>query len=80
MLYIIQAIINIFMNFSTRVNADINLPLITYGATYTIVNVCSMSIILSVYRRKDIIFYNVKKKGFISKLGQLLIYVDKKIA
>lgn len=79
MLYIIQAIINIFMNFNMGVKVDVNLPLITYGAAYYIVNICSMSVILSIYRRKDIIIDNVRQRGFIRKLGQLLIEVDKKL-
>lgn len=54
LLFILQSFATILMNLSIGIQADVNLPFVTYGSTYFIVNIISIAIILSIYRRKDI--------------------------
>ena len=53
-LFILQSFATILMNLSIGIQADVNLPFVTYGSAYFIVNIISIAIILSIYRRKDI--------------------------
>lgn len=80
-LFIIQSVASVLMNINLGIKANINLPFVTYGAVYFIVNMINMAIILSVYRRKDINLYDndIKDNEIIRKLGILLIKIDKKI-
>ncbi|MCI9016559.1 MAG: FtsW/RodA/SpoVE family cell cycle protein [Clostridia bacterium] len=57
-LYIIQSVANILMNINLGIQININLPFVTYGGAYFIVNIINIAIILSIYRRKDINFYD----------------------
>ena len=43
------------MNFNLGMEANFNLPFISYGGSNLIINLVSLALILSVYRRKDII-------------------------
>ncbi len=61
-LYIFQSILCILMNLNLGIKADVNLPFVTYGAVYFLVNALSIAIILSVYRRKDIDVYENSNK------------------
>jgi len=45
------------MNFNIIPNGDFNLPFLSYGMTELIINILMVAVILSVYRRKDIINY-----------------------
>ena len=42
------------MNLGFGIIASFNLPLISYGLTSLIMNIMSLALVLSVYRRKDI--------------------------
>lgn len=53
-LFILQSFATILMNLSIGIQVDVNLPFVTYGSTYFLVNIMSIAIILSIYRRKDI--------------------------
>ncbi len=55
-LYIAQFIIHILMNLNILLTSDINLPFISEGNLYFLVNATGLAIIMAVYRRKDIIF------------------------
>lgn len=57
-LYIIQSSINILMNLNLGIKTDIDLPFVSSGGQYFIINLVSLSIILSIYRRKNIILEN----------------------
>lgn len=57
-LYIIQSVANVLMNLNIGIKTDINLPFVSYGGQYFIINLVSIAIILSIYRRKDIILEN----------------------
>ena len=46
------------MNINLGIQININLPFVTYGGAYFIVNIINIAIILSIYRRKDINFYD----------------------
>ena len=59
-MFIIQTIFNLLMNFGIGIQANINLPLISYGNTNLIINIISLALIMSIYRRKDIITKTIK--------------------
>ena len=51
-LFIVQSFATMFVNISLGVYADVNLPFITYGGSYFIINIFEMALIFSVYRRR----------------------------
>ena len=57
-LFILQSFATILMNLSLGIQVDVNLPFVTYGGAFFIVNIINMAIVLSVYRRKDINIFN----------------------
>ena len=54
-MFIIQSLFNILMNLNIGLKVNINLPLVSYGGTELIVNIAIISLILAIYRRKDIL-------------------------
>ena len=56
-LYIIQSVISVLMNVNLAVIINVSLPLVSYGGVYFIINMLCIGLVLSVYRRKDIIEY-----------------------
>lgn len=70
-LFILQTVFNILMNFNLGAKADFNIPLISYGNINLVMNMMTLALVLSIYRRKDIIidnnFYNLKKENKIGK-------------
>ena len=78
-IYIIQSLASVLMNINLGIKTNIDLPFVTYGGVYFIVNIISISIILSVYRRKDINVYDKNNVGIIGKIGEVLLDLDKKI-
>ena len=72
-LYIVQSFATILMNLNMGIQANINLPFVTYGGVNFIINLLSIALILSIYRRKDINEYeknDEKKKFTIFKLEE----------
>ena len=77
-LFIFQSFATILMNLSIGIQADVNLPFVTYGSTYFIVNIISISIILSIYRRKDInIISTIDKKRNGIHIGKWKINIER---
>ncbi len=73
-LYILQSLATVLMNLNLGIQTNINLPFVTYGGVYLVVNLLSMALILAIYRRKDINEYDKNSNRriinlFISKLG-----------
>lgn len=66
-MFILQSIFNILMNLNLWIESGFNLPFVSYGIGNLIMNVISLSIILSVYRRKDI---NLYEEGYEKKYEQ----------
>lgn len=60
-MFILQSIFNILMNLNLWIEADFNIPFVSYGGVNLIINIICLALILSIYRRKDIIIRNVKK-------------------
>ncbi len=60
-LYILESIISVLMNINLGVKIDVDLPFVTYGGVYFIINMLCISIILAVYRRKDIVEYEEER-------------------
>ncbi len=58
-MFILQSIFNILMNLNLWIEAGFNLPFVSYGGANLIINMMSL-LILSIYRRKDIIIINKK--------------------
>lgn len=54
-IYILQSIASVLMNINLGIQTTINIPFVSYGGVYLIVNIASMALILSIYRRKDIL-------------------------
>lgn len=61
-LYIFESIISVLMNLNLAPTTNINLPFVTYGGVFFLVNIVNMAIILSVYRRKDIYLYDINNE------------------
>ena len=57
-LFILQTVFNILMNFNLGTKADFNIPLISYGNINLVINMMTLALVLSIYRRKDIIIDN----------------------
>ena len=57
-LFILQTVFNILMNFNLGVKADFNIPLISYGNMNLVINMMTLALVLSIYRRKNIIINN----------------------
>ena len=57
-LFIIQSFATILMNINMGIQTNVNIPFVTYGGVYFIINIICIALILSVYRRKDIIEYD----------------------
>ena len=49
---------SILMNFNLGAKADFNIPLISYGNINLVINMMTLALVLSIYRRKDIIINN----------------------
>lgn len=60
-LYILQSVASVLMNINLGIQADINIPFVSYGGFYFMVNILSMALMFSVYRRKDINFEEPRK-------------------
>ncbi len=56
-MFILQSIFNILMNLNLWIESGFSLPFVSYGIGNLIMNLISLSMILSVYRRKDINLY-----------------------
>lgn len=69
---LLQACLNILMNLNLVPIMDINLPFVSYGMNGLFVNMQSIALILSIYRRKDILFKDVNK----NKKLKLKIYFE----
>lgn len=59
--YIMQSIIHVLMNLKLWIRSDVNLPFVTEGSLYFLINCFTFAVILSVYRRKDINFEEPRK-------------------
>ena len=57
-LFILQTVFNILMNFNLGAKADFNIPLISYGNINLVINMMTLALVLSIYRRKDINLYD----------------------
>lgn len=57
-MFILQSIFNILMNLNLIIDANFNLPFVSYGRLNLIVNMICLTLVLSIYRRKDILIRN----------------------
>lgn len=53
-MFILQSIFNILINLNLWIETNFNLPFVSYGGVNLIMNMISLTLILSIYRRKDI--------------------------
>lgn len=65
-MFILQSICNILMNLNLGIQADFNIPFISYGGANLITNMICVSLVFSVYRRKNIILKSNEIKISIS--------------
>ncbi len=54
-LFILQSIFNLLMNLNLGIKSNVNIPFISYGRQELILNMICLALVLSVYRRKDIL-------------------------
>lgn len=54
-IFILQSLFNILMNLNWGIEADFNIPLVSYGGTNLMTNMISLALVFSIYRRKDIL-------------------------
>lgn len=59
-MFILQSIFNILMNLNLWIEARFYLPFISYGGGSLVINMISLTFILAIYRRKDIIMIQNK--------------------
>ncbi len=59
-MFILQSIFNILMNLNLWIEAGFYLPFISYGGGSLVINMISLTFILAIYRRKDIIMIQNK--------------------
>lgn len=57
-MFILQSIFNILINLNLWIDFSLNLPFVSYGGVNLIVNIVSLALVLSIYRKKDLIHIN----------------------
>ena len=57
-LFILQSVFNVLMNLNLWFEAGFELPFVSYGGTGLIMNMVCLALVLSIYRRKDILIYS----------------------
>ena len=67
-----QAFASILMNMNLGIRTNINIPFVSCGGFYFLVNIMSMAIIFSIYRRKDINFEEPKKLKLVTRFQKFL--------
>ena len=70
--YMIQTIFNLAMNLGIGFIAEFQLPFISGGYVNSLTNLLCMSLILSIYRRKDINFEEPKKLKLVTRFQKFL--------
>mgnify|MGYP005768324387 CR=1 FL=1 len=65
-MFILQSIFNILINLNLWIDFSFNLPFVSYGGVNLIVNIVSLALVLSIYRKKDIININDMNKEEIT--------------
>ena len=53
-MFILQSIFNILINLNLWIDFSLNLPFVSYGGANLVINIMSLALILSIYRKKDI--------------------------
>lgn len=61
-MFILQSIFNILLNLNLWIDADFNLPFVSYGGANLVINIMSLALILSVYRRKNLVILKATEK------------------
>ncbi len=54
-LFILQSVFNLLMNLNLGIKSNVNIPFISYGRQDLVINMICLALVLSVYRRKDIL-------------------------
>ena len=61
-LFIFQSVFNVLMNLNLWFEAGFELPFVSYGGTGLIMNMIFLALVLSIYRRKDILISSGNEK------------------
>ena len=61
-MFIFRSMFCILMNLNLGIKADFDIPFVSYGKTNLVIDIMSLSIVFSIYRRKDIITVNESKQ------------------
>ena len=57
-LFIFQSVFNVLMNLNLWFESGFELPFVSYGGTGLIMNMACLALVLSIYRRKDILSHS----------------------
>lgn len=61
-LFIFQSVFNVLMNLNLWFESGFELPFVSYGGTGLIMNIACLALVLSIYRRKDILISSDNEK------------------
>ena len=61
-LFIFQSVFNVLMNLNLWFESGFELPFVSYGGTGLIMNMACLALVLSIYRRKDILISSSNEK------------------
>ena len=61
-LFIFQSVFNVLMNLNLWFESGFELPFVSYGGTVLIMNMVCLALVLSIYRRKDILISSDEEK------------------
>ena len=61
-LFIFQSVFNVLMNLNLWFESGFELPFVSYGGTGLIMNMACLALVLSIYRRKDILISSDEEK------------------
>ena len=61
-LFIFQSVFNVLMNLNLWFESGFELPFVSYGGTGLIMNMVCLALVLSIYRRKDILVSSSNEK------------------
>ena len=61
-LFIFQSVFNVLMNLNLWFESGFELPFVSYGGTGLIMNMVCLALVLSIYRRKDILISSDNKR------------------
>ena len=76
-LFILQSVFNVLVNLNLFIESGFNLPFISYGGINLIVNIICLSLVFSIYRRKDILLKKDVSIENTKRKSQIILKLEK---